>query len=763
MANFIPVLDFGGGDDLLVVFDTPPEGDPQNEQIGTEREQVRSVGGQLFTTDFYDYTNFTLRFILQSNSVALKLKQLFKDYALKGETFTYYPHSDDVNLSFEVELSNEDIVFNRDHPDGRGGFLWSFEFTLISVNKTAPRIVRGTVVNTPTPVRPEPVRNLLALNVLETSATIQWDAPTSFGTSTLKHYKISDGTREFTTSNTSFNLTGLTASTAYIVTVTAVNLEDLESTPENVNFTTNASIPPLSVPRNVAARATGQNSIFIAWLPPTNNGGKAITGYDVERVVSGTNPSTSTTDLYHTDQNLQPDTSYTYRVRAKNADGVGPWSANVSARTEAVPPPMVPGAPVLNTLGLATENLGIRVPFDWPTTNAQNITQIKIYYHTSLDSTVRTKTVDIDAGVSKTGSYRVFTGDDIIPEDRPQPVIFFIRITAINADGESEKSNFKNITLDRTHILTIDGTRINTDGNYEFTSNYGNSDNVNFYNQIQLNNSRTNTNADRAWEGEGAFPSYRLPGGNVAEILAIQPSLTRQDEMAVSMRVWPHPSGTTNLYRLFLLKRIGLVWYLHKEIKLTGAVYALSAYKTASGYTRYFYVVYRSNVVNFTQADFVTIDKFRWLDHGDTRHVGCCYAQDGANHIMYILDWYSDNIYAYNILTGARISSKDIPLPNFLYPFSLWTNSKFVWMLGATEFARYRTRRNKVYCYNLSTKSRESSRDFVLDSRSVSDRYANLVEFAGLCVRNNGFIVSKTMRGRAISPEQNFSMLRWAL
>ena len=287
MANFIPVLSFGSDPELIVTFDTPPEGDPQNETLATEKEQVRSVGGQLFTSDFYDYKTFTLRFILQSNSVALKLKRVFEDYALKGKSFTYFPHSDDTSIRFGVELESESVNFKRDHPDGMGGFLWSFEFTMVNVNKTAPRITRKGRTPTPVPVAPDPVLNLRVTEIEETTLDIAWAEPISTGSSQIKHYEVSikqgnSAAVVSTTTSLTHQFTGLVANTAYAITVASVNDDDLKSSVETLTVTTaRAPLSPPTAVRNFAASEITTTGAKFTWDAPTSSGSTALAFYEL--------------------------------------------------------------------------------------------------------------------------------------------------------------------------------------------------------------------------------------------------------------------------------------------------------------------------------------------------------------------------------------------------------------------------------------------------------------------------------------------------
>src|SRR5438270_9547640 len=94
-----------------------------------------------------------------------------------------------------------------------------------------------------------------------------------------------------------------------------------------------------SPPTNLTATTASSSQINLSWTAPSNNGGSAITGYEIERstdsgrtwstIVSNTG-STSTT---YSDSGLNPSTAYTNRVSALNGIGTSPTSNTSSATT----------------------------------------------------------------------------------------------------------------------------------------------------------------------------------------------------------------------------------------------------------------------------------------------------------------------------------------------------------------------------------------------------------------------------------------------
>ena len=118
-----------------------------------------------------------------------------------------------------------------------------------------------------------------------------------------------------------------------------------------VSATTLAGVPGTP---NLTARANGATEISLSWTEPADNG-SAITRYEIERSLDGstwsslvtTDPSVRT----HTDEGLDPGTTYYYHVRAVNSamPGLGSWSTARSATTRA----QMPGIP--QNLGAAAD------------------------------------------------------------------------------------------------------------------------------------------------------------------------------------------------------------------------------------------------------------------------------------------------------------------------------------------------------------------------------------------------------------------------
>src|SRR6185436_6304953 len=155
----------------------------------------------------------------------------------------------------------------------------------------------------------------------------------------------------FTLSGTTFNNTGLTASTSYSYRVRAVdaagNLGGYSSVATATTLATPDTTAP-SAPTGLSAKASGSTQVDLAWTASTDNVG--VTGYQILRCTGSTCTTfaqvgtSSVTNFSNT--GLAASTTYRYRVRA--VDGAGNVSGNsntVNATTPAAPDTTPPSAP----------------------------------------------------------------------------------------------------------------------------------------------------------------------------------------------------------------------------------------------------------------------------------------------------------------------------------------------------------------------------------------------------------------------------------
>ncbi|HZM80128.1 MAG TPA: glycoside hydrolase family 9 protein [Candidatus Limnocylindrales bacterium] len=158
-----------------------------------------------------------------------------------------------------------------------------------------------------------------ASGITSTSATLTWAASTD--NVAVTGYDVYRGTTlAGSSSTTSFNATGLSASTQYSFTVVARDAAGNSSTASlPATFTT---LPPQ--PDNIAPSRPGQptasgitsTSATLTWAASTDN--VAVTGYDVYR---GTTLAGSSTTTTFNATGLSPSTQYSFTVVARDAAG----------------------------------------------------------------------------------------------------------------------------------------------------------------------------------------------------------------------------------------------------------------------------------------------------------------------------------------------------------------------------------------------------------------------------------------------------------
>ena len=116
-----------------------------------------------------------------------------------------------------------------------------------------------------------------------------------------------------------------------------------------------------------------EDAITIGWtaLADVDTGGEEITGYELNKWVGGrwVHEHTTAADITsYEDEDLAPNTTYYYAVRARNSIGAGPWSDVRAETTDAG----TPDAPVLTVT--ATGRNSIDVSWTVPNTNGTPIT-----------------------------------------------------------------------------------------------------------------------------------------------------------------------------------------------------------------------------------------------------------------------------------------------------------------------------------------------------------------------------------------------------
>ncbi len=166
-----------------------------------------------------------------------------------------------------------------------------------------------------------------------------------------------------TSTTTAFNDAGLAASTSFSYRVRATDAAGNVGPFSNVASAVTGDTQPPTAPSNLAATVAGSTQINLGWAAATDNA--AVTGYLIERCqgagCTGFAQIGTATALAFSDPGLLQSTSYSYRVRARDAVGnLGPYSNVASAQTPApdAQPPTAPASLTATAISTGQINLG---------------------------------------------------------------------------------------------------------------------------------------------------------------------------------------------------------------------------------------------------------------------------------------------------------------------------------------------------------------------------------------------------------------------
>ena len=213
--------------------------------------------------------------------------------------------------------------------------------------------------------------------VSATQINLAWTASTD--NVAVTGYRVYRGGALITTLGnvTTFQNTGLTASTTYAYTVRAIDAAGNASAQSAAaSATTQAAATPRapSVPAGLTVTVVSATQINLSWTASTDN--VAVTGYRLERCqgagcVNFAQVGTPTGASF-SNAGLAAGTTYRYRVRAADAAGnFSGYSNVVSATTSSAPPPV----------GTAT--------LTWDAVTAPNLSGYRAYYGTAPGSYVQ--------------------------------------------------------------------------------------------------------------------------------------------------------------------------------------------------------------------------------------------------------------------------------------------------------------------------------------------------------------------------------------
>ena len=365
---------------------------------------------------------------------------------------------------YQIQRSSTGTGGWRDLEDDTGNTRTSYEDTGLSPKTTRyyrvraisaagpgawSNVAHATTDDLTVPGAPTSLRATAPTGVEgSTQIRLSWRAPANDGGSPITGYRIE---RAITrggpwifqvastgSTRTTYTHTDLAPNTTRFYRVLALNAQGAGA-PSNVAEGKTNAAPP-GQPRNLRARATGPNSITLAWDAPTSDGGERITGYTIrERVPNGTwitiQSNTGSTATTFERTGLQPATAYRYQVAAINRVGAGQWSFETSTSTY----PEAPGAPV----GLTARAVGTaRIDLSWSAPRNTGGAPILGYRIEASDDQRRTWRI-----VRRNTNSKGTTFSDV----NLQPATTrYYRVAAINTAGTGPFSNFASATTEAT-------------------------------------------------------------------------------------------------------------------------------------------------------------------------------------------------------------------------------------------------------------------------------------------------------------------------
>lgn len=256
----------------------------------------------------------------------------------------------------------------------------------------------------PIQLHPAAPTGLLVTATTENSASLSWNAATD-NIFVAGYTVFRNGIQTGSTEAKSFTDTGLSSGTTYTYSVTAYDNAGNTSAQSGIVTATTSSIntgDTLSptAPINLQATVVSSGQVNLTWNASTDDVG--VTGYESWQ---GTNLiATVTTPDYH-NTGLDPDTFYTYTVKAvDDAGNVSSASEAAGAKTLAVTPlDTTPPSTPTNLAATALSQSSIQLIWD-PSTDNVSVTGYKVLLNTVSIATVTTNSYT-DTGLASNTTY----------------------------------------------------------------------------------------------------------------------------------------------------------------------------------------------------------------------------------------------------------------------------------------------------------------------------------------------------------------------
>ncbi|CUR52285.1 protein of unknown function [Nitrosotalea devaniterrae] len=302
------------------------------------------------------------------------------------------------------------------------------------------------------PTVPQPPTNLSTTSISSSQIDLSWTAPSNNGGSAVTGYEIERSqdngntwsilVQDTSSVSTAYSDTGLNPSTSYSYRVSAINSVGTSLPSNTASATTGVTATVPQPPTSLSANVISSSQINLSWNAPSDDGGSAITGYEIQRSDDGgttwstISQNTGSVSTTYSDTGLNPSTAYAYQVFAINPVGTSSASNTASATTGAqMSAPQSPTGLVASSASATTINLHWSAPGN---NGGSPIIGYKIERSTQGGawSTLVPNTNNQSTTYSDTGLLPLMT--------------YSYRVSAINSVGTSSASNTASTT---THLV----------------------------------------------------------------------------------------------------------------------------------------------------------------------------------------------------------------------------------------------------------------------------------------------------------------------
>ncbi|HSX30595.1 MAG TPA: fibronectin type III domain-containing protein [Candidatus Saccharimonadales bacterium] len=278
----------------------------------------------------------------------------------------------------------------------------TYSYTVTAVDAAGNSSTPSAVVSASTPdvTAPNTPTGLSAGAVSATQINLAWTASTdNVGVAGYNIYRNNAFVTTVTT--TSYSDTGLTSSTTYQYTVSAIDAAHNESAKSTTASATTLAPPDTTAPTkptNFKGTAASATQINLSWTAATDNVG--VTGYNIYR--KGVLLTTVGVVTSYQDTTVAPNTGYTYKIEAFDAAGnvsAQATSAFITTPADTTPP----SQPASLTLTPGTKSM--KLVWTASTDNVA-VTGYRVYRGSTLITTVSGSTLTYtDTGLTSGTTY----------------------------------------------------------------------------------------------------------------------------------------------------------------------------------------------------------------------------------------------------------------------------------------------------------------------------------------------------------------------